>query len=149
METLSTREPTAVVERMVRAINRRDLVAMSDCWHPDIRAELPAHPARNFRGVEQMLANWELIFGLVPNLQVELVRCSAEGDTAWAEWLWEGTQSDGQRFERAGVAIHGVRDGRIQWVRIYMQPILSRPVTAASVALNDLGGPSPGRRSPR
>jgi ketosteroid isomerase-like protein len=131
--------PVAVVERFMAALNRHDLDAMVECCDPDLRAEQPAHPARNFRGRTQFRANWELIFAMVPDLQADMTRCSADGDIVWVEWCWEGRTADGARFERAGVAIHGVRDGRIAWVRVYMQPILSEAADHASVALREMG----------
>ncbi|MFL5580855.1 MAG: nuclear transport factor 2 family protein [Gemmatimonadaceae bacterium] len=139
MPLVTATEGRDVIDRLVRAINRHDVEAIGELCHPGIRGELPAHPARNYVGVEMLRANWALIFELVPDLSAELTRCGVDGDLVWAEWAWTGTQTDGSRFERTGVAIHGLRDGRIEWVRLHMQPILSRPVTAVDVALRDLG----------
>jgi ketosteroid isomerase-like protein len=129
-----------VIQRLVRAINRHDTDGIAELCHPDVRGELPPHPARNYVGRNMLRANWALIFELVPDLVAELTRCSVDDDLVWAEWCWTGTHTDGSRFERAGVAIHGLRDGRIQWVRLYMQPILSRPVSAADIAHREMGG---------
>ena len=81
----------------------------------------------------------------MPNLVAELTRCSVEGELVWAEWSWSGTQTDGARFERTGVAIHALRDGRVQWVRTYMQPITSEPAGAVDAAMREMGRNLPGR----
>ena len=127
------------MERLVRAINRHDVDAIAELCHRDVRGELPPHPARNYVGRDMMRANWALVFELVPNLVAELTRCSVDGELVWAEWSWTGTHTDGSRFERTGVAIHGLHEGRIQWVRLYMQPILSQPLSASDVALREMG----------
>jgi ketosteroid isomerase-like protein len=135
----------AVIDRLVSAINRHDLDGIVEVCHPDIRGEMPAHPARNYVGEDMMRANWAMIFELVPDLEAELTRCSVDGELVWAEWCWSGTEADDSRFERAGVAIHGLRDGRVQWVRLYMQPLVSQPTGAVDAAMQEMGRNLPDR----
>jgi ketosteroid isomerase-like protein len=132
-------EGRALIERLVSAINRHDLDGIVAVCHPDVRGELPAHPARNYVGDAMMRANWAMIFEAVPDLVAELTRSSVDGELVWTEWCWYGTQADGARFERAGVAIHGLRDGRIEWVRLYMQPVTGQPAGAIDAAMREMG----------
>jgi hypothetical protein len=67
--------------------------------------------------------NWSAIFEGVPDFTAELIAASAEGDTEWSEWRWRGTQSDGTRLDMAGVIVGGVRDGRLSWARLYVEPV--------------------------
>ena len=53
----------------------------------------------------------------------ELVRANAVGDTAWSEWRWEGTQTEGGRLDMAGVIVLGLREDRVAWARLYVEPV--------------------------
>jgi ketosteroid isomerase-like protein len=119
----SESDPTAVLERLRRAIDGHDLDALADCFDPDYRSEFPAHPDRTFHSHEQMRKNWTQIFGAVPDIEAVLLRSASEGDTAWAEWEWTGTRPDGTPFAMRGVTVQGVRHDRIVWVRLYMEPL--------------------------
>ena len=115
--------PTAYLERLRQAINTHDLDSMIDCFADDYRNETPAHPARDFVGAEQVRQNWTQIFGGVPDIEATLVRSSAAGDTAWAEWEFAGTRRDGAAHLMRGVTVMGLRGGRAQWARFYMEPV--------------------------
>jgi limonene-1,2-epoxide hydrolase len=121
METQSS--PQAVIERLQMAQNQQNLEAFLDCIDPDYQSEQPIHPLKAFRGREQVRKNWSTIFNGVPNFHSEIVRTTTEGETVWTEWHWSGTHADGKRFEMRGVTIFGVRDNRIVWGRLYMEPV--------------------------
>jgi hypothetical protein len=73
-----------------------------------------------------MRKNWPQIFGAVPDIEAVLLRNALEGDTAdtaWAEWEWTGTRSDGAPFATRGVTVQGVRQDRNAWVRLYSEPV--------------------------
>ncbi len=70
-----------------------------------------------------MRENWTCNFDSVPDIKAELLRSCSSGDTVWAEWEWKGTRADGAPFVHAGVTIQGVRQGRIAWVRLYMEAV--------------------------
>lgn len=115
--------PTAVVERLLEAINARDLEAMVACFADDYVNEWPAHPQRGFRGSEQVRRNWSQIFAGVPDLRARLPRMVVDGDTVWAEWDLSGTRRDGAAHLMRGVSIFGVDEGRLAWVRFYLEPV--------------------------
>jgi hypothetical protein len=107
-----------LVEQLNAAMNARDVDAFVALFTPDYDSAQPAHPDRAFTGSEQVRANWTEIFAGVPDFRSELVRASADGDTVWSEWRWEGTG-----LEIAGVIVFGVRDGLIAWARLYVEPV--------------------------
>ena len=113
----------AVVQRLLAAINAHDLEAMVACFADDYVNEWPAHPQRGFQGRAQVRQNWSQIFAGVPDLQARLPRMAVDGDTVWAEWDMAGTRSDGGAFLMRGVSIFGVADGRLAWVRFYLEPV--------------------------
>jgi ketosteroid isomerase-like protein len=115
--------PAAVVERLLAAINAHDLEAMVACFADDYRNEWPAHPQRGFKGSAQVRTNWSQIFAGVPNLQARLPRMAVDGDTVWTEWDLAGTRRDGAPHLMRGVSIFGVADGRLAWVRFYLEPV--------------------------
>jgi hypothetical protein len=59
----------------------------------------------------------------VADFESELIEAGATGDTEWSEWRWRGTQSDGTPLDMAGVIVAGVRDGRLRWARLYVEPV--------------------------
>jgi hypothetical protein len=107
-----------LVERLSAAMNARDIDAFVALFAPDYDSRQPAHPDRAFTGSEQVRANWSEVFAGVPDFRAELIGASADGDTVWSEWRWEGTG-----LEMAGVIVFGVRDGLFAWARLYVEPV--------------------------
>jgi ketosteroid isomerase-like protein len=114
--------PGSLVDRMCRAVNGHDVEALIACFAPDYVNETPAHPARGFKGREQVRKNWEQIFTAVPDIEAE-VRWVADDDTAWSEWEMRGTRPDGSPHLMRGVVIFGVEHGEASWARFYLEPV--------------------------
>lgn len=116
-------DEVTVTARLRDAMNGHDLDALLDCFHEDYRSEQPVHPGRGFGGRAQVRDNWSEIFAGVPDFTAALASyCEAE-DQTWSEWRWTGTRTDGSALDMAGVGIFGVRDGRIAWGRLYVEPV--------------------------
>jgi ketosteroid isomerase-like protein len=126
-----------LVRRLHAAMNAHDVEAFVACFAEDYDSVQPAHPDRAFRRREQVRANWSSIFSGVPDFRAELVRLDAVGGTAWSEWRWEGTQTDGERLDTAGVIVLGVRDDRVAWARLYIEPV-ERAGAGIDVAVRDM-----------
>lgn len=118
-----TSSGVTVVQSLSDAVNRHDLDAMVRCFAPDFVNETPAHPARSFRGNDQVRRNWAQIFGGVPNLEAEIVDSATSGDTVWTEWEMRGTRVDGAPHLMRGVSIFKVREGVFSSVRFYLEPV--------------------------
>jgi ketosteroid isomerase-like protein len=125
--TLTYRVPVAnplpVIERLTAAQNAHDLEGMLACFHDDYVSEQPIHPARNFRGIDQVRANWSALLAGIADLRAEIVRSAVEGDTVFIEIHWTGTKADGLPFDERGVLVMGVRDDRIAWARLYADEV--------------------------
>lgn len=126
------RTPPPALLALRAALSSHDLDALCACFAADYRNQTPAHPARSFRGREQVRLNWTTILASVPDLAAELVAWSGgEGEPVWAEWDWSGTRPDGAPVHLAGVTVLGIEgdpgagDGRevIGWARFYMEPV--------------------------
>jgi ketosteroid isomerase-like protein len=130
--------PAAVVERIMHAINRHDLDALMECFTVDVRSEQPTRPERGFRGRDELRGYWEQVLAGGGDFQAKLLRCAGDDETVWAEWCWHGTRRDGASFARAGVSVYGLREGRIEWIRLYMEPIQGDPETIAGWVMRDL-----------
>jgi ketosteroid isomerase-like protein len=115
--------PDRVIRRLIEAINAHDLDTIVACFASDVVSQQPAHPARNFRGNEQIRQNWTMILGGVPDLRAELLRSAESGDTVWSEWHWSGTRLDGAAHEMRGATVNQVKDDRIASVTFYMEPV--------------------------
>jgi ketosteroid isomerase-like protein len=112
-----------VAERLLAAMNAHDIDAFVACFHEGYESEQPAHPDRAFRGSDQVRQNWSAIFEGVADFRAELVRADATGGAEWSEWRWHGTHADGTVLDMAGVIVAGVRDGRMTWARLYVEPV--------------------------
>ena len=113
----------AVLDRLCRSTNARDLDALVACFAPRYRNETPAHPERGFTGREQVLKNWAQIFAAIPDVTTEVLRCVVDGDTVWSEWEHRGTRLDGSQHLMRGVIIFGVDHDVIAWARFYLEPV--------------------------
>lgn len=109
--------------RLVRATNAHDVDALVECFAAGFVSETPAHPDRNFTGVDQVRRNWSMIFGAVPDLSASVTRWSLDGDVVWAEWEHRGTRRDGAPHDLRGVTIMGAGDAGIEWLRFYLEPV--------------------------
>jgi ketosteroid isomerase-like protein len=112
-----------IARRLEQAINEHDLEALVGCFQPDVVSEQPAHPARNFRGREQIRRNWTQIFAGIPDLRATLVRSAVDEEVLWAEWSWQGSRPDGSAADMAGVTILGLTGDKIAWLHFYMEPV--------------------------
>jgi ketosteroid isomerase-like protein len=128
-----------VVERLNAAMNAHDIDAFVDCFDEEYQSEQPAHPDRAFRGRAQVRQNWSAIFEGVADFQSELVATAATGELEWSEWRWRGTQSDGTSLDMAGVIVCGVRDGRLMWARLYVEPV-EEAGAGIDAAVRDIAG---------
>jgi len=113
----------ALAGRLRDAVTRHDLDAMTGCCATDFVNETPAHPARSFRGREQVRKNWAQIFAAVPNLQADLLDSAAHDDTVWSEWEMRGTRLDGVQHLMRGVSIFRIVDEAFASVRFYLEPV--------------------------
>ena len=68
-----------------------------------------------------MRRNQEKIFTFVPDLTVELLRATVDGNTVWTEWEHRGVRKDGSSHHMRGVIIFGIRDGLFHWARLYLE----------------------------
>ncbi len=116
-------EPQAMVERLAHATNDRDIDALVACFAEEYENETPVHPARSFRGRDQVRRNWEQIFAFVPDIRVEVLRLTVDGETVWSEWEMMGTRLDGTAHHMRGIIVLRVRDGVAHSARFYLEPV--------------------------
>jgi hypothetical protein len=114
---------TVVIDRLLEASNQHDLDAISACFAVDFVNETPLHPARSFRGREQVRRNWEQILGGVPDLRAEILNRASAGNAVWTEWEMSGTRRDGNRHLMGGVMLFEVAGDAISRVRFYLEPV--------------------------
>jgi len=112
-----------VADRLRDAVNGHDLDALVRCFAPNFVNETPVHPARSFRGRDQVRKNWAQIFAAVPDLEADIVGCASKGDSVWTEWEMRGTRLDGGHHLMRGVSIFDVVDGSFASVRFYLEPV--------------------------
>ena len=116
-------DPSAVLRRLERATDEHDLDSLVDCFASDYVNETPAHPARGFRGREQVRENWRQILAGVPDLRARVLRSAVDGETVWSEWEMSGTRRDGVGHLTRGVIVFRIADGRAVSARFYLEPV--------------------------
>ncbi len=131
----------SVAMRLQEAMNAHDVEAFVDCFHDDYRSEQPIHPGRGFGGRDQVRMNWGAIFAGVADFEAELIANCQDHGQEWSEWRWRGTRGDGSVLDMAGVIVMGIRDGRIGWGRLYMEPVESADENIDAAVRKMAGGP--------
>jgi hypothetical protein len=121
--TSASSAATAVIDRLLEATNNHDLDAISACFAVDFVNETPLHPARSFRGREQVRRNWQQILGGVPDLRAEILSQASAGSVLWTEWEMSGIRRDGNRHLMRGVMLFEVAGDAIARVRFYLEPV--------------------------
>jgi limonene-1,2-epoxide hydrolase len=113
----------SVVEQLVAATNAHDRDAVVGCFAPDYANETPAHPARGFRGREQVRRNWKTIFAAVPDITARVVATAVDAGRVWTEWEMNGIRRDGTPYAVAGVINFGIAGNEIVSARFYLEPV--------------------------
>lgn len=110
----------SLIEAIRSAINGHDLDAFLACFDEAYESEQPLLPERSFRGREHVRRNWSENLARVRDLRWDLVDACFSADAAWCEWRRHGTRFDGGRFDKQGVVIYAIENGRIARGRLYM-----------------------------
>lgn len=119
-----SREPGATVaHRVCAAVNSHEIDRVLECFSDSYVNETPAHPARGFRGLDQVRRNWEQIFSAVPDIEATLVRSDQVEDRVWSEWEMRGRRRDGAEHLLRGVMLFTVVGDRASAVRFYLEPV--------------------------
>jgi ketosteroid isomerase-like protein len=113
----------ALAGRLHDAVNRHDLDSMAGCFAIDFVNETPVHPARSFRGRDQVRKNWAQIFAAVPDLEAELLGSTTDGEVVWTEWEMRGTRVDNGTHLMRGVAVFKFGNEQFTSVRFYLEPV--------------------------
>jgi ketosteroid isomerase-like protein len=119
--------PEEALRRLEAATARHDLEALVGCFAPDYVNETPVHPARGFRGRDQVLRNWQQIFAGVPDLRARVLRSAVRGNEVWSEWEMSGTRRDGRPHLMRGVVIFEAADGLMTAARFFLEPVDDSP----------------------
>ena len=135
-------QPT-VADTVCAAVNAHDLDRVVACFTEDYLNETPAHPARGFRGREQVRRNWQRIFAVVPDIEASILQWDQVGDRVWSEWEMRGTRGDGAEHLMRGVMIFTVAGERASEVRFYLEPVDANHADADQAIAQLLTGPRP------
>jgi ketosteroid isomerase-like protein len=112
-----------LVEQMRAALEAHDLDRFIEFFHEDYVGERPRHPDAPLSNREEARSNWAEVIHDVPDLRIEIPAAIQDGDTIWSEWRAYGTSLSGAMLELRGVIIFGLRDGRVAWSRMYLEPV--------------------------
>jgi ketosteroid isomerase-like protein len=130
-------------DRVSAAANSHDIDRVVDCFTEDYVNESPVHPARGFRGREQVRRNWTQIFATVPDITTKVLRSHQDGDLVWSEWEMRGTRLDGAEHLMRGVMLFTVEGDRARAVRFYLEPVDQADVNADRAVHQLLTEPRP------
>lgn len=111
------------LERLSAATNAHDIEGIADCFADDYVNQTPCHPARGFKGREQVRRNWSTILAAVPDHVADVVAWVEDGPRLWTEWEMRGTRRDGVPHLMRGVMVFTVRDGLATHLRFFLEPV--------------------------
>jgi ketosteroid isomerase-like protein len=138
-------DPMPTIERLLGATNAHDVEGIVACFAEGYTLDSPAHPARSFRGKQQVRRNWTQILAAVGDLEARLLGFARDGCVAWTEWEMVGTRRDGAAHWMRGVFIFRVEDGSIVSGRMFLEPVDSSTADAndglRQVLASQEGGP--------
>ncbi|MDX6240463.1 MAG: hypothetical protein QOG10_5283 [Kribbellaceae bacterium] len=132
-----------VAHRVSAAANSHDIDRLVECFAEEYVNESPVHPARGFRGREQVRRNWTQIFATVPDITTKILRSHQSGDLVWSEWEMRGTRLDGAEYLMRGVMLFTVEGDRARAVRFYLEPVDQADVDTDQAVHEMLTGPRP------
>ena len=112
-----------LVFKLKDAFNTHNIEAFVECFDEDYYSEQPIHPGRVFQGRDQARKNWASNFEEMPDFTAQLIRHAINNDSVWAEWEWQGTRKDNSKLFMRGVTIMGIKEGKITWGRLYLEPV--------------------------
>jgi limonene-1,2-epoxide hydrolase len=135
--------PIDVIHRLAQATSDHDLDGIVDCFTDDYVNETPAHPARGFRGREQVRRNWAQILRGVPDITARVLAFAVDGRTVWSEWVMTGTRRDGTAHQMCGVNVFEVEGERVRSARFYLEPV-DRASGTVDEAVRAVVTPEPG-----
>lgn len=114
---------SAVIDRLIHAVNEHDLDGLVSCFANNYVNETPTHPLRGFTGNDQVENNWTQIFAGVPDIEAAVLRRAEGDDQVWTEWELSGTRAeDGGPFLMRGVVIFRISGDVISSARFYLEP---------------------------
>jgi len=129
--------------RLCAAVNAHDVDRVVGCFTADYTNETPVHPARGFRGREQVRRNWSQLFAAVPDLEATVLRSDQVDDRVWSEWEMSGTRVDGQEHLMRGVTLFTLEHGLASSVRFYLEPVEVSATDVDRAVRQLLTGPRP------
>jgi ketosteroid isomerase-like protein len=132
--------PMRTIERLLAAANAHDVEGIVACFAEEYSLESPIHPARSFKGNEQVRRNWTQIFGAVGDLRARVLASACDANVAWTEWEMVGTRRDGGAHCMRGVFIFTVEAQRIVRGKMFLEPVDAGAADANEGLRQALGG---------
>ncbi len=115
------------IDALREAIDSGDPDRVAGCFTDDYTAVFPLRPADGFTGSEHVRATWAGIFRAMPGLRARVLRRAASGPELWSEWEMTAGGGSDDRPVLGGPVVLTVREGRIDWARFYLGPVVVDP----------------------
>jgi ketosteroid isomerase-like protein len=136
-------DPMSTIQRLVAATNAHDLEGIVACFAEGYTLDAPLHPARSFRGKEQVRRHWGQILGAVRDISVAVPRFARAGAPLWTEWEMKGTRPDRNAHQMRGVFVFTVGEGLVQQGRMFLEPVEDGGPTMDAAVGRVLGASGP------
>lgn len=92
--TDTTRDAAQLAADAFAAVDSRDVDRVAALWHDDIAEEFLAL-GLTVNGKAALRGFFTELFTAVPDLRMEVLRITSEGDVAWIHWRMTGTHTGG------------------------------------------------------
>ena len=110
---------TEVVQQVFSGINAHDLDALRAVWAPDV---VERSPDKTCHGPEELAAYFGGLFAALPDLRMEIVNATEDGETVYARWrmtathtggVFNGIDPTGKAIALDGIDEFTIREGKV------------------------------------
>jgi ketosteroid isomerase-like protein len=116
---LSRAEAEAVFARRIAAWLAEDVDAYVDCWHDDLRIEMPTGTVEGAAKYRK-LVNASFAWAAPVSFDVHHLAVDPDASIVFADWTIRARRrEDGVTVEWRGLSVCELRDGRIAWWKEY------------------------------
>ena len=109
-----------LVRELVELYNARDVDGLIALYHPNAEYWSPLGDWQ--RGVDHIRAHLEELHRTLPDEKMEIVALMADDETAVVEFMSTGMTPAGNPYRIEFTEVIEIRDGRIERVRVYLDP---------------------------
>ena len=113
---MNQKEIEKFIKEVFSLFNQHDIEAVMSCFTDDCVFLTPGGDhiyGNKIEGKQAVRASFQNVFDTVKDAAWEDTSHVVDGDRVFSEWIYSGTDIDGNRTEVQGIDVFTIRDGKI------------------------------------